>query len=243
MIRRQVSAVFFLRDGFTGRPLASGAQVRCTLDGAPARPLWKDGGYLVFTDLPTGEHSLTVRQPFYQPEQRVFTLRAGETIEDTMYLKPGAGYPFPADSAALEVAVTEGGRPSARPVWLGMSGPAALKLAQDDGGGTEIRLFCRNAAVLPVPGVFLIPGKTGGELVRLLSLRGERGELEAPLEQKHLRGAELIPVQRYDPDREGILRARFPRTGTVWLYCQGAVRSLEIAPGAQRCNWNWKEKT
>lgn len=242
MIRRCVSAVFLLRDGFSGRPLASGAQVRCTLDGVPVRPLWKDGGYLVFTDLPPGEHTLTVQRPFYRLEQRSFPVRPGEMWEDTVHLKPGTGYPFPAESAALELTVTEGRNPSAWPVWLGMSGPAALKLAQDDGEGTAIRLFCRNAALLPVPGYFLIPEKSGGELIHLRSLLGESGELETPLEHRHPRGSELIPMQRYDPDGAGRLSARFPQAGTLWLCCQGAVRSLELVPGLQTWNWNWKER-
>ena len=59
MIRRRVSAVLRLRDGFTGRVLPGGAV--CLLDGRPLRhPLWKEGGYLVIQDLAAGPHSLEV---------------------------------------------------------------------------------------------------------------------------------------------------------------------------------------
>ncbi len=243
MIRRRVSAVFLLRDGFSGRPLASGAQVRCTLDGTPVCPVWKEGGYLVFTDLEQGEHVLTIQRPLYQMEKKTFPVQAGEMWEDTADLKPGAGYPFPPQAAGMKLTVTNGGEPSLWPVWLGMAPPAALKLAQDGGEGTAVRLFCRNAALLPVPGCFLIPSKAGSELVHLRTLRGEKGELQSPLESRHPRGAELIPVQRYVPDKAGMVSVWFPRAGKVWLYCQGAVCSLELKAGIQALTWNWKEET
>lgn len=241
MIHRRVSAVFLLRDGFSGRALSSGAQVRCTLDGIPARPLWKEGGYLVFTDLEPGEHELTVSQPRYQPDRRAFALRQGEVWADTVELKPGEGYPLPRQAAVLELTVTKGWAPFTQPVWLGMSGPVALKLARDSGGDAVLRLFCRNAALLPVPGYFLIPEQAGGELIHIRAIREERGELDQPLLRGHSRGTELIPMQRYTPDGTGRLRALFPRAGTVWLYGQGDVRNLELEPGRQALHWNWKE--
>lgn len=241
MIHRRVSAVFLLRDGFSGRALSSGAQVRCTLDGAPARPVWKNGGYLVFTDLSPGKHELAVGQTCYQPDRRVFTVQEDGVWEDTVELKPGDGYPLPAQAAVLELTVTEGRAPSAQPVWLGMSGPVALKLARASGEDAALRLFCRNAALLPVPGYFLIPEQAGGELVHIRAIREETGELDQPLLRGHPRGTELIPMQRYTPDGTGRLRALFPRAGTVWVYCQGAARNLELAPGGQALNWDWKE--
>lgn len=73
MIRRRLSAVFLVRDGFTGRALQSGAEVRCRLDGAPCAPLWKAGGYLALCDLPEGEHTLTIeRRLFFARKQDLF---------------------------------------------------------------------------------------------------------------------------------------------------------------------------
>ena len=242
MIRRWVSAALLVRDGFSGGVFTSGAPFACALDGLPVRPVWKAGGYLVLTELAPGEHTLTIRRPGYQPETCVFRAEEGVVHEDTVFLKPGPGYPFPAEAAALELTLLEGARAFSGPVWLGMSGPVQLKLAQDDGAGPELRLFCRNPGALPVPGTFLLPGRQGGELARLRALEGETGRLDQPLAHRHARGTELIPVQRYRADEDGTLRAIFPRAGTVWLYCQGAVRSQELVPGTQRLAWTWKER-
>ena len=99
MIRRRVSAALLLRDGFSGGTFASGAQVTCTLDGGPIRPLWKEGSYLVLTDLESGEHTLTIRRPGYQPETCVFRAEEDRVHEDAVFLKPGPGYRFPAGTA------------------------------------------------------------------------------------------------------------------------------------------------
>ena len=77
MIRRRVSAVLRLRDGFTGRVLPGGAV--CLLDGRPLRhPLWKEGGYLVIQDLAAGPHSLEVRCAGFRPV--TLTVEAGRTL-------------------------------------------------------------------------------------------------------------------------------------------------------------------
>ena len=243
MIRRHVSAALLVRDGFTGRVLASGAQVRCRLDNQPCKPVWKEGGYLVLTDLERGEHVLLLDRRGYQPERYAFRAEVGETVEDTLFLKPGAGYPFPPGTAALTVTVREGTRPAVQPVWSGMSAPAPLKLAQDDAEGTQLRLFCGNPGLLPVPGNYLVTGKQGRELTHLRSLQGEKGELDRPLSGRYGRGTELVPVQCFQPDAEGRFRVLFPAAGKVWLHCGGCTGSLDLSAGEQTFTWNCKEES
>ena len=243
MIRRHVSAALLVRDGFTVRALGSGAQVRCLLDGQPCRPVWKEGGYLILTDLPAGEHLLLLERRGYQRERYQFRAEDGVTAEDSLFLKPGPGYPFPPGTAALELTVLEGAAPAAQPVWLGMSGPSPLKLAQDGAAGTRLRLFCGNPGLLPVPGSFLLTGPEGGELVHLRSLQGETGELDAPPAGSYGRGAELVPVQPFQPDAGGRLRAVFPAGGTLWLACAGHTLRLELEAGERTFTWNCKEES
>ena len=51
VLRRSVSAVLLLRDGFLGTPIeTSGALFR--IDGTPSQPQSKPGGYRIWTDLP-----------------------------------------------------------------------------------------------------------------------------------------------------------------------------------------------
>ena len=242
MIRRRLSAVFLVRDGFTGRSLQSGAELRCRLDGAPCAPLWKAGGYLVLCDLPEGEHTLAIERRLFLPESRTFSVGKDGPWEDAISPRAGAGYPFPPESAVLELTLVRGKAPSEEPVWMGMSPPSPLKLAQDDGKGSEIRLFCRNPALLPLPGTFLLPQKEGGELVGIKSLEGEVGKLERPLLGKHPRGTELVPMLRYFPNAQGRLRAVFSRAGKVWLYSGEKAKSAELAPGSQTLEWDLKER-
>ena len=87
MIRRRVSAVLRLRDGFTGRVLPGGAV--CLLDGRPLRhPLWKEGGYLVIQDLAAGPHSLEVRCAGFRPVTLTVDMWK---IFNEPYILPGPG--------------------------------------------------------------------------------------------------------------------------------------------------------
>ncbi len=66
MIRHSASAVFLMRDGFTGMTLTDGSATRCLLDGRPLRrPMWKRDGYLVLIDLTPGEHVLRILRNGY----------------------------------------------------------------------------------------------------------------------------------------------------------------------------------
>ena len=60
MIRLQASAVLAVRDGYTGRPVTASA-VQCFLDGQRVLPQYRQGGYLVFLNLPDGPHQLLLR--------------------------------------------------------------------------------------------------------------------------------------------------------------------------------------
>ena len=240
MIRRRVSAAVRLRDGFTGAPLSGG--VLCTLDGQPLRPLWKEGGYLVLLDLPAGRHQLTLCRAGIQPA--VLTVEAADGVlsEETVALRPGAGYPFPPETASLSVRLTaRRGSLRGETLWAGLSGDVRLRLAQDAAapGDTRVRLFCQGPEErLPLPGRFLAAGAGGAEIVALRALRGGVGELDTPLTLAQSRGTEWVSAQPWTVEEEGDVLVRFPRGGTVYLLCRGRWTRTEIRAGAQEFQWN-----
>ena len=108
MIRRRVSAALLLRDGFTGFTLSPAAAILCRLDGRAIRTMRKNDGYLVLVDLEPGDHTLSITVRGYREEVFPFTVPAQGALEAEIALTPGAGYPFPADTACLRVTVPGG---------------------------------------------------------------------------------------------------------------------------------------
>ena len=191
MIHRQVSAVFQLRDGFTGRMLPNAGGLLARLDGAPCRPLWKQGGYWVLTDLAPGPHRLELVLAGYRPEPVEWSWDGAAPWQGCVVLKPGQGYPFRGDVTRLVLQLSgENGPLAHEAVWLCTPSAAQPKLAQDKAqpGDTQLRLYYKGpAAALPVPGAFLLQDGGHTERIELLRLEGEQGILAAPLEQKHSR--------------------------------------------------------
>ena len=88
MIRRKVSAALLVRDGFTGQPIQSGSALLCRLNGQRIRPVFKNGGYLVLTDLDAGEHSLSLTARGFVTETVSLTV-GGAPLETEIALRPG----------------------------------------------------------------------------------------------------------------------------------------------------------
>lgn len=238
MIRRHVSAVVRLRDGFTGRMLAGGGL--CLLDGHPLRhPIWKEDGYLVLQDLAPGPHELTVLRPGFCPGRA--GLQAGDGLwEETIDLAPGEGYRFPPGTA--ELTVRFGGRKApadGETVWLGLEGRVILKLAQSKAGTppTRVRLFVQGPeTALPVPGRYLIADPKAPELVTLRSLREGLGVLDQPMASLHPRGAAWVCVHPFRVSGQAVT-VRLCRAGTVWLFCQGSLAQTRVQSGPQEFVW------
>lgn len=237
MIVRRASAALLLRDGYTARPLASGAAVFTWLDGRPLRPLWKAGGYLVLTDLPPGTHLLRLRHRCFQEEILELETREDRCQETEIDLLPGPGYPFRGEPLRLTLTVSSGASPLAgEPVWAGWQGAVQLKFTRE--GKDEARLFCKgDPGRLPIPGWFLADDPKNPELVHLRALRGETGILENPLSAAHKRGTLLLPARRYTTGRDGTVHALFREGGAVGLLCRGAYKKVELRPEKQAVTW------
>ena len=243
MIRRMASAVFLIRDGFSGATLTNGAATRCLLDGLPLhRPLWKKEGYLVLTDLTPGEHILQISRSGFQDELISFSVNEEKPLEDTIALKPGAGYRFPRETVRVTLSLGRGGAPaSSERIWLGIKPRTRLKLAQEkgDAGSAEVHLFCEGiAALIPIPGHFLMADKNVPELVYLKSLCDEIGEFTPPLAHDHGRGTELIPMQLYSADEAGTVRVLLREPGTLTGFADGKVYEVDLHSGEQMIEWD-----
>jgi len=236
VIVRRADAALLLRDGYTARPLSTGAAVSVWLDGLPLRPLRKAGGYLVLTDLPPGKHLLRLRHRCFQEEILTLETREDRCLETEIDLLPGPGYPFRSGPLRLTLTITGGASPLAgEPVWAGRQGAVQLKLARE---GKEARLFCKgDPGRLPIPGWFLAGDPNRPELFHLRALRGETGILDAPLSAAHPRGTPLLPARRYTTDAEGSVRALFREGGRVGLLCRGRYREVELRAGEQAVAW------
>lgn len=241
MIHRQVSAVFQLRDGFTGRMLPNAGGLLARLDGAPCRPLWKQGGYWVLTDLAPGPHRLELVLAGYRPEPVEWSWDGAAPWQGCVVLKPGQGYPFRGDVTRLVLQLSGKNGPLAHEaVWLCTLSAAQPKLAQDEAqpGDTQLRLYYKGpAAALPVPGAFLLQDGGHTERIELLRLEGEQGILAAPLEQKHSRGRELLPAQPYTADRQGVVEALLCQPCQLTVQCRGQVKTFDLAPGENQGQW------
>ena len=246
MIRRTASAVFLLRDGFTGMTLTNGSATRCLLDGRPLkRPIWKRDGYLVLTDLEPGAHVLQLSRSGYRDELVTLQVEDGRHVEDTISLKPGPGYRFPQETVRVTLTLRRGRRAaSGTQFWLGIQPRARLKLAQEkaEAGDEEAHLFREgNAALLPIPGHFLLLDKKTPELVYLRSLIDETGFFAPPLALAHSRGADLVPMQSYTTDETGSVQVLVREPGTLLCFCGGALFEAQLKEGAQNLEWKLED--
>lgn len=246
MILRKVSAAFLMRDGFTGRTLTGASGTSCLLDGRPLkRPVWKKDGYLVLTDIEPGEHELLVKRCGYRDESVPLSVKEEAVLEDTISLKPGAGYRFPPDTVRVTLSLNGGiGSASGIRIWLGTQPRIKLVLAQEraEAGDKAARLFCGGSpSQLPIPGHFLLADKSSPELVYLRLIREENGEFSEPLRAAHPRGTELVPMQQYGADGEGKVQILLSEPGTLVGFFGGSVKSFSLKPGTQTIIWGSEE--
>ncbi|MCD8331766.1 MAG: hypothetical protein LUB63_04445 [Oscillospiraceae bacterium] len=243
MIRIHVSAVFQVRDGFSGR-IVEGSQLRCVLDGAGVRPVIKPGGYLVFTNLPEGDHRLALQSDKFQKELVDFTVTQDGSWEGYVALKPAQRYFFRCAVTRLHLTAQRGNSPlRGQSLWLTPPGAPECRVAQTKVGCgcTQLRLYCKTPALLPLPGPMLIDDGADSEVVPLLQLTGETGHLASALKWEHSRSKAVLPAQAYRADDEGQIFAAFPASGTVLVYLEGMgeAKRLNLIDGDNDLVVSW----
>lgn len=229
MITIHASIVLCVRDGFTGRAMTPSALV-CSLDGLPVRPIGKEGGYIVLTNLAPGPHKLTVRCRGYREEPVEFEADGG-TREMDVTLKPGDGYPFRQSVTKLRVRVLEKKAPvAAGRLWLAAGQEMKIAQAKAGAGETELRVYCKGTVP---PGAYLVEDGEKSEVVFVREAESGNAVLSQPLQNAHDRGKRLLPAQSYHTDDEGAVTAVFRTPGKVLVFDadKGLLGSLELIPG------------
>lgn len=196
--------------------------------------MWKDGGYLVLTDLAPGEHTVTLRRRGYLEQTITVPVAGGQAWEGWTGLRPGPGYAFPAQTAWVELTL-DGGKAGGAALWLAPDGGGRLKLAQDkvQAGDREARVFCSGGR-LPVPGDFLIADRKKPETTAVECIQDGRALLARPLAHSHSRGTELMFAQQYRTDGDGRVRCVLRESGKLWVLWEGGLSGVEVQPGENR---------
>lgn len=233
MINIHVDAVLAVRDGFTGRPIERG--LVCTLDGEPFRPVSKAGGYLVFTGLAEGEHSLVLRGGYYRDEH--ITLRASRQsrTEIAVSMKPGSAYPFGGAYTRARITLTGKGAAGAQ-VWLAAAEPLfEVKVAQDavSKGDSEARVFIKcSAAQLAMPCNLLVEDGKSTEVVLLNELNDEIAYFTRPFAFSHKRSRVLRPAQLFTAGEDGVVEAAYRQPVKLsYFTASGRAGTLELRSG------------
>lgn len=238
MIHLHVSAVLAVYDGFTGRPI-SRTTVTCLLDGVRCLPEYREGGYLVFVNVPPGEHMLEIRSAYYQPELVFLHIKPSETAEYGVTLKPAARYPFGGAATSLTVYLSLKGRPVAgRKVWLAARAAGEeWKLAQDhaEAGALQARVFGRGGRGAYARNFLIADGKNS-EIVFISDIRDSQAIFAQPLERGHKRGVAFYPAQTFVTGAEGEFTAFFREPLPVEIFDPAGMKitSAELVSGVNR---------
>lgn len=225
MVSKRASLVLNLSDAFTKRPITGLSSVSVTLNGELYKPVYKDGGWFVFVNLPVGEHDVTVSSSLYQTEKISISLKkeAGGYIEEYRRMKPsGALTKKGAKSCRLQVVYA--GKPYANALLLLMGEKDALKVAEDDviEGRDTMKLFVASsqAALRLIPGRFFIRDASRSEVIAIRErYEGDIYVLGGSVTYPHKRGAALSAVEEYWTDENGMAFLVVPENMELEFLC------------------------
>jgi len=244
-MHRHVSLALNLKDGYRNTPVSSGSAVRVRLDGDWFVPIYKEGGWFVFTGLPAGEHKIELLNPVFIPERLAVTIPPNQEgyLEIHRSLQPSPSYPFPAHTTKIrgKLRAKSAVLPDAELLIVSTQERDMLKVAEDDAaaGKRQVRLYSASKRVLMnIPGVFFIVDGKNSELCSLTDAQDGIFTLAEPLLYAHKRGVALRAVRRFKSDENGAFFAAlddaseelmaYVRTGQGYLEKKIAVRPGEM---------------
>lgn len=242
-MHKHVSLAIHLKDGYRNTSIASGSAVRVLLDGDVFVPIFKEGGWFVFTDLPAGEHWLDLQNNRFIPERLSVTIPENQKgyVEIHHNLQPAPGYPFPANTTKIQGTLRMKNAVLAETELLIVSklDRDLLKVAQDDAaaGKRQIRLFSDNKRVLMnIPGVFFVVDEGKNELCSITDAQEGEYTLSEPLLYAHKRGVALRAVRMFRSDLNGAFFAALDNDAaelTVYVRTERGYleKKLAVVPG------------
>lgn len=216
-MQRVVSAVLKITDQFTRRPV-SAHPFRFAVDEELFKPIYKPGGYFVFTDLSHGIHKITMESQIY--ENRTINVVVSENAAEYemlhFMLNPSPAYPFNITVTSICGCLCDNEKPLSNQPFCLLTGKEAIKIAQDDAdaGCGLLKLFVATAhGRLSVPSLLFIQDKKQEQQeFCVLTSRDENTrayKLEQKLRFSHIRGTLLLEAIEYRTDLSGNFFAAF----------------------------------
>lgn len=249
-----ISMIFKIMDRFRKRPLLA-VEAGIYINGHRQRPLYKPGGYFIFTDLNPGETCFQILAPAFQQEVLTVLIPAPGKgyLHSHLLLNPSPAYPFGSEVTTVKGRLWREQRPYAYEHFylIPGAGGEVMKVAEDKGeaGNTRLRLF---AAVperqLSFPGKYLLKDKDKGkgEVCLITRKDSQKGMflLEKELQFSHVRGTPLVEVIECRTEDDGSFFAALPGLkhekltlslpGKGWdekNMTQGGAKTMEIHGG------------
>jgi hypothetical protein len=160
-----ISAIFKVSDQLKKRPVGAHDVIFC-VNGRRKNPLYKPGGYFIFTDLEAGHTIFELSSPIFQGESVGIDVpvRGNGYVMRHIMLNPSAKYPFGGKITVLSGRLLRDGIPLSKEQFhiVPADGGETMKIAQDnvEPGSRRLKLF----AVVPerkiiIPGKYMIKDK------------------------------------------------------------------------------------
>jgi len=203
-VKTYVSIVFKIIDRFRKRVLLA-PEVRIFLNKQRIQPLYKVGGYFVFTDLPAGPTCFEITSPIFRTEKVIADIpEAGSGyIMNHLMMNPSRNYPFGGPVTTVSGRITMGGVPFTEQQFhmIPGDGGEVMKIAEDkaEAGNRQLKLFAAvSERQLSIPGKYMIKDKEEGRREFCLITQNADKDGFYPLEKEmaysHRRATPLVEV-------------------------------------------------
>ena len=236
-----ISIIFKISDRFRKRILLA-PEVSFFLNNRRMKPLYKPGGYFIFTDLPSGRASFEIAAPIFRTEKVIADIpEAGNGyIINHLMMNPSRKYPFGGPVTTVSGRITTSKGPFAEQKFHMMLGDGGevMRIAEDkaEAGNCLLKLF---AAVperqLSIPGNYMIKDKEEAKREFCLITQSADKDGIYPLEKEmaysHLRATPLVEVIECATSSDGSFFTALPvlkeRKASLDILVQGAAGSIK----------------
>ena len=199
-----ISIIFKIMDRFRKRILLA-PEVSIFLNDRRIKPLYKPGGYFIFTDLPAERAYFEIASPIFRTEKVVADIpEAGSGyILNHLMMNPSREYPFGGPVTTVSGRITTGRVPFTDQQFhmIPGNGGEVMRIAEDkaEAGNCHLKLF----AVVPgrqlsIPGKYMIKDKEEAKREFCLITQNADKDGIYPLEKgmvySHLRATPLVEV-------------------------------------------------
>lgn len=222
-VRTQFSWAVCLIDSCTGSPPKGTVSVR--LEGVKNKPIVKEGGWYVFTELSAGAYTVVVESPWYLQSKHayVFEGKSSESSILTLVILPSPAYPFDENATLVRFLLkdSQGHTAPFHIITASVDDETCLKAriagAAVNKGDSQLSLAGLTGRICVGEQLYLQEDQEGqSELCRISSVSsdGRSWLLEEPLRFDHERGTKVFPfVQTYSDSRgEAVLFFKHVKT-------------------------------